>query len=198
MPSTRPIEDMVEAPRRRGIDEIKEEVSTELVEISGKDFVKFELPAGKYRAVELSDTSIGKGVVNNVSSFSATVLRCQLTSLEATGLSLPQTNFKDVVFKNCRLTLANLRSCDFTRCVFIDCNLDEADLGMSKLHHVLFSGCQLTGTDFSNANCDNVEFVSSSLATIKGVPGLKGASVSELNLVELSPLLAAEFGIKVS
>lgn len=195
MTSTRPIEDTIEQPRRLEADQLKYELNDGAVEIAGQCLDELVITEDKYTVVDISDSTIKKGSLNNVRANDGMLVRCQVTNVQATGLSLLEANFKDLAFSSCRFVLANFRSCKFTRCVFIDCDLSEADFGRANLKNVSFQNCQLTGTEFSNATCERVEFKETSLATIKGVSGLKNATITDLNLVELSSLLAAEFGL---
>jgi hypothetical protein len=55
----------------------------------------------------------------------------------------------------------------------------------------------LDKVDFSNCTFDSVEFIDCSLATINGLTSFKGVSISEQNLIEISPILASELGIKI-
>ena len=83
------------------------------------------------------------------------------------------------------------------RCIFRSCDLRSADFGMSKFCNVLFEDCQLTHADFSNVKNSRLEFIDCDLSQINGINGLRGASISSQNLIELSYLFAQELNINV-
>lgn len=196
MKATKQITELVEKPRIDGVKVLKHITSDE-IELTGYKQNDQQLTAGKYRYIDFSDILLEKLSANNLQTFRSTCIRCIFDNAQMTGLSLPQGNFKDVIFRNCRLNFTNFRSATFERCLFIDSNLCEADFAMSQFKNIEFSNCELKNTEFSNAKCQRVEFTNCSLNVIKGISGLKGASISELNLIELAPLFCSEFGIKV-
>jgi uncharacterized protein YjbI with pentapeptide repeats len=68
----------------------------------------------------------------------------------------------------------------------------------ARLASVRFSDCRLAEADFTKATFSRVDFRGSELAGLGGsLLGLGGAIIDSLQLMDLSPQLAAELGIKV-
>lgn len=197
MKATKQIAELIEAPRIGDVDEVNQ-IDLKSIELTGLKLEKLGLEAGKYNHIEFSDSLLEKLVGNNLQTFSSLAVRCVFDSCQFTGLGLPQCNFKDVIFKNCRLNLANFRSSKFGRCIFIDCDLTETDFAMSTLNNAVFDNCQLDQTEFSNCTCETTEFKNCSLGQINGLAGLKNATISQLNLIELAPILANNLGLKIA
>jgi uncharacterized protein YjbI with pentapeptide repeats len=197
MKATKTILELVDEPRS-DIDEVLLEVADEYIEVKAASDATLQLAPGKYRYIDLSDAKIKDSLFNNVATFRSTVVRCIFSKTQMTGLQLPEGNFKHVVFKNCRMNLTNFRSSTFLNCVFEDCDLTEADLGGSSLTNVLFLNCQLAQADFSNCKNKRLEFEGCALSAINGINGLRGAAISNQNLIEIAALLAQDMNITVN
>jgi len=184
-------------PPRLDNPEPCEEVEVDFVELKAinKDLLLIEPVT--YRYIDFSDCLLTNLSANNVVSFRSNTLRCVFKTCTLTGLQLPEGSFKDVVFEDCRLNLANFRNTTFERCIFRSCDLNEADFAAAKCVNVLFEDCQLIQTDFSNLSSTRLEFNGVSLSDIKGVGGLKGATLSQQNVAEIAPLLAGLLEMKV-
>ncbi|MCA9309485.1 pentapeptide repeat-containing protein [Candidatus Saccharibacteria bacterium] len=196
MNATKPIDELVESPRK-DIENIHDDVADETIELAGVTKQSFDVPASKYRYIDISDSAFVDSFMNNVETFRSIVLRVTFDSTQMTGLQLAEGAITDVVFKNCRMNLTNFRNAQFTRCMFIDCDLREADFGGSQFENVLFECCQLEDAEFSNASSKRLEISDCRLGAIKGVSGLRGATVDEINITELAPLFAVDYSITV-
>ena len=76
--------------------------------------------------------------------------------------------------------------------------LNKADFYQAKLTHVTFSNCELEQTNFDQAVCQAADFRGENLSLVQGILGLKGAMVSQEQLVQIAPLLAAELGFVIT
>jgi uncharacterized protein YjbI with pentapeptide repeats len=196
MNTPKTILELIDTPRITDVDSL-EEISEGSVEVRGLKKEKTSLEPGKYTYVDFSDSTFIDLTANNVSATRSTVIRCTLKNAQFTGLQFPEGHFKDVIFENCRLTLSNFRNSTFEQCMFIGCDLTEADFGMSKLNSVAFESCIVDQADFSNCVNKRVEFSETPLYAVKGIAGLKGATISNQNLIEVAPLLASEFDLTI-
>lgn len=75
--------------------------------------------------------------------------------------------------------------------------LRQADFSNAKLSHVVFRSCELESANFVLADCSHVDVSTENLAECKGITGLKGATISELQLIQLAPLFASELGFHI-
>ena len=128
----------------------------------------------------------------------AGLLRVELREARLTGLDLGEAKLREVRFAGCKLDYANFRFAAVEYVSFEDCVLSRADFQGAELDSVRFAGCQLGEADFTKATLDRVDFRGSDVAGLGGsLLGLRGAIVDSLQLMDLSPQLAAELGIVV-
>ncbi|GAC1332981.1 MAG: hypothetical protein NVSMB17_12780 [Candidatus Dormibacteria bacterium] len=113
------------------------------------------------------------------------------------GTNWAETVLSDVTFERCTLELSNLRLAKLARVVFEGCDCRSADLAGATLEDVVFRGCQLEGADFREARLARVDLRQSRIEGVKGVAGLRGATITTAQLLGLAPALAAELGIDV-
>lgn len=98
----------------------------------------------------------------------------------------------------CRLGYVNLRGAELRDVVFTDCTIDELDLGQATLERVAFHDTRVARLDLQGATLKNVDLRGAELREISGVASMSGATVSEHQLMDLAPLLAADRGIVVA
>jgi uncharacterized protein YjbI with pentapeptide repeats len=128
----------------------------------------------------------------------ASLLRVELREARLTGLDLGEAKLREARFVGCKLDYANFRFAAIEYVSFEDCVLGRADFQGARLDSVRFDGCQLGEADFTKATLQRVDFRGSDLTGLAGsLLGLRGAIVDSLQLIDLSPQLAAELGIRV-
>lgn len=98
----------------------------------------------------------------------------------------------------CKLGYVNLRGAELRDVVFTDCTVDELDLGQATLERVAFRETRVARLDLQGATLKHVDLRGAELREIGGVASMSGATISEQQLVDLAPLLAAERGILVA
>ncbi len=126
------------------------------------------------------------------------LVRVELREARLTGLDLGEAKLREVRFAGCKLDYANFRFATVEYVSFEDCVLNRADFQGAKLDSVRFEGCRLGEADFTKATLSRVDFRGSDIAGLGGsLLGLRGAIVDSLQLMDLSPQLAAELGIAV-
>lgn len=196
MKATKSIPDSITPPQ---IDEdlAKDDRSSESIELSKSATNKIEVEPGTYRYIDVCDCRLSNCILNTVICFRSSIVRTVVDKAQLTGLQLPEGNFLDFSLKNSRANLCNFRNSKFKLSHFLETDLSESDFSGSKLTKVRFENCLLDKVDFSNCTFDNVEFIDCSLSTINGLTSFKGVSISEQNLIEISPILADELGIKI-
>jgi uncharacterized protein YjbI with pentapeptide repeats len=187
----KPIAELIHKAR---FGEVKCEINGEGIETSGAHQL-VTITAGRYQSFDIADATIQELHAPNILSYRGSIIRSHIHKGQLTGLQLPEAHITDVVFNNCRLNLANFRKVKFERCIFTACDLTEADFSDANMHNALFENCQIDLAEFSNVQCKRVEFLNTNLSQIKGVGGLSGSAITEENLIEIAPLLAASHGI---
>jgi uncharacterized protein YjbI with pentapeptide repeats len=79
----------------------------------------------------------------------------------------------------------------------VDCQLVEPDLSEASLTQVSFEGTRLVSPELGRATLRQVDLSAAELIGPRGLTGLRGATISTAQLIDLAPALAAELGIRV-
>ena len=127
----------------------------------------------------------------------STWLDCVVQGARLGAVQLFGAELRRVRFEGCKIEFLNLRGARLAECAFLDCQLLEPDFAEATLEKVDFAGSRLVSPDFGRARMKDVDVSGADLAGPRGLAGLRGATVSRLQLVDLAPALAAELGILV-
>lgn len=147
---------------------------------------------------EVSNAEFTKIELTGLRSYKASVTKAVFSDSRATGADFAEGYFEDCVFKNMKFDEAGFRMASFKRVRFENCVLSKADFYEAKLAHVIFENCTLEETNFNKAVCSAVDLRGEDLSLVKGIVGLKGAFISEEQLIQIAPLLAHELGFRVN
>lgn len=167
----------------------------------------FELDQVTFERVELSSARIKNTYLSNViledclffgSHLNhARLVRTRINRGIYSGVVLSGATIEDVVFSECKLNMLNFRTSTFKRVAFIDCDLSETDFGGARFDQVTFRGCKLNGAEFSGCQIVRADFRSSDISAIKGIAGLSKGIINSSQLIDLSQIMAHEFGIMI-
>nr|WP_300144883.1 pentapeptide repeat-containing protein [Propionicimonas sp.] len=105
--------------------------------------------------------------------------------------------WRNVRFSHCKLGYLNLRGAKLTDVVFADCVIDELDLGRATVNRVALPGTRIGRLEPAGATLTDVDLRGATLADIGDLAGLRGATVTIDQLLDLAPMLAARIGIRV-
>jgi len=128
----------------------------------------------------------------------ASVHATEFRGSRCTGVQFDASRIKNVSFVGCKLDLANFRMAKLQSVLFENCVITDMDFYGAELTSVKFDGCDIDGVQFGSSKLLFVDLTDSTITKVKGVPGLKGATISGDQLVRMAPYLAAEFGIKIA
>jgi uncharacterized protein YjbI with pentapeptide repeats len=128
----------------------------------------------------------------------STWLDCVVQGARLGAVQLFGAELRRVRFEGCKIEFLNLRGARLADCAFVDCQLLEPDFAEATLEKVDFAGSRLVSPDFGRARMKDVDLSGADLAGPRGLAGLRGATVSRLQLIDLAPALAAELGIRVT
>lgn len=183
-------------------------VLLEDVDLTGMDLSGGRLTESRLRSVTLSDTDLS----------AASVLESDWERVSSPHLKAPRSTWRDVsiegsrfgvaelydtgisglVLRGCKLDLVNLRNAVLTDVVFEHCTITELDISGARATRVRFSDCTIGTLEASGARLKDVDLCGAQLSRIVGLAGLKGAVISEEQLVELAPSLAQHLGLVVT
>lgn len=160
-----------------------------------------------FRRVSLQGADLNRSTFGNcdVTDLSAASLRAPDSSwwntrLERTRIGsaeLHGATLRAVLFDGGKLDLVNLRGAKLRDVVFRSLIVDELDLGEVQAERIAFEDCRIGTLALHGARLKDVDLRGAVLAGLSGVAGLRGATVGELQLQDLAPLLAAEAGLRV-
>jgi uncharacterized protein YjbI with pentapeptide repeats len=115
------------------------------------------------------------------------------------GAQLYDCELRRVTLEDSRLDSVNFRSANIRDVTFRGCRLEHVDFSGAKLTNVSFPGSALEGVTFERAELKGVDFTAATALSLEGGhEGLRGATISEVQLMDLAPAFAALLGVNVS
>ncbi|HST25702.1 MAG TPA: pentapeptide repeat-containing protein [Gaiellaceae bacterium] len=158
---------------------------------------RVDLSDAAMRGLSLRDVAVHEGSWAGLAAESARLERVELHGVRMTGASFPNGSFRDVVFVDCLLDLANFRFCELTDARFERCRLEESDLYEAKLLSVMFAECDLTGVSLAGAVFERAEMRGCRLAAVGNPDRLRGVRMPLADAVAAADVLAAAAGIEI-
>ena len=136
----------------------------------------------------------GVGVVLAEAGLVETTLEgCRLGAVSAWG-----GVWRDVTVSGGKVDFLNLRGARLRDVAFVDCVIVELDLQEATVDGLTFEGCTLVEPTFGRGRYTGLDLSGAVLRTPRGLAGLRGATLSRPQVIELADALAAELGITVA
>jgi uncharacterized protein YjbI with pentapeptide repeats len=156
-------------------------------------------------------------VVGDWQAKAASVVGSVLERVEVVALSAPESSWwnvevhqsrigsaelygavlRNVHFVRCKLGFVNLRGANLTDVAFTDCIIEDLDLMRATATRVAFNGTRIARLELSNSKLEDVDLRGARLAGIGALDGLRGATITLDQLLDLAPALAESLGILV-
>ncbi|MBB2986059.1 pentapeptide repeat-containing protein [Terracoccus luteus] len=118
---------------------------------------------------------------------------CRLAAVSAWGAS-----WRDVTVVGGKVDFLNLRGAALRDVAFVDCVVTELDLQETTVDGLTFEGCTLVAPEFGRGRYARLDLSGAQLREPRGLAGLRGATLSRGQVIELADALAAELGIVVA
>lgn len=117
-----------------------------------------------YENCVFSDSNFQKTKLSGLKFYDCLFDHCDLSLV-----SVQQTIFQQVQFKDCKMAGILFDSCHTfgLEMRFFDCKLDHCSFYHLKLHKAIFQNCSLRGVDFSGAVLKEAQFMGSDLTDAK-------------------------------
>lgn len=177
------------------------------LDIAGREILSAEIDNCHLIKSDFSQSHLEKLVVKNTLIEKSTCIasdftdsgwsRATIVDARCSGAIFQLSQLKDVVFRNCKLDLVNFRYAKLKRVVFDGCILSDVDFSAAELSDVVFENCSIDRFQISNAKLQRVDFAGSQLGEIFGISSMKGAIVSDSQLIAIAPYIAREIGISI-
>ncbi|WP_405654769.1 pentapeptide repeat-containing protein [Streptomyces sp. RK9] len=162
-------------------------------------FSSVAVEGGRYRRVRFTDvwTWQTRWVGTDLAETQWT--DCEAGAGLLAGVELYGARLRRVVFHRCKFDSVNLRAAELRDVAFVDCLLRDVDFGGARLGGVTFPGTTLERVRFDNVTVDRADLSgAAALGIASGLDGLRGATISGIQLLELAPALADLAGLRVA
>lgn len=110
---------------------------------------------------------------------------------------LYDSNLNSLHVSHCKIGYLNLRGSTLRDVLFSDCTIDELDLGGAKATRLAFVDSSIRLLDATRATFAHFDVRGAELRGIRGIDSLRGVTMTEFQLAELSPLFAEHLGITI-
>jgi uncharacterized protein YjbI with pentapeptide repeats len=121
-----------------------------------------------------------------------TVRDCRFGAVEVFGSSWDR-----VTIEGGKLDYLNLRDARVQDLRFVGCTIGDLDLAGARVRQMSFEGCRVGRLDVTRAQLGAVDLRGAELAGLDGTAGLKGATISPQQLLDLAGALAEHLGVTV-
>lgn len=121
----------------------------------------------------------------------------ELTGSRIGSAELYDSTWRCVTFTRCKLGYLNLRNAQLTDVAFVDCIIEDLDLGRATATRVAFPGSRIGRLELTGSKLTDVDLRPARLGEVADLEGLRGASITFDQLLDLAPGLAARLGIRV-
>ena len=113
------------------------------------------------------------------------------------ALTLTGATWTGVRVHGCRFGFVNLAGAQIEDVVFEACEIGSLDVRSARLRSVAFVDCTIGEITVAGAALTKVDLSGARLRSLVGVESLRGAIVSQEQLIDLAPLLASQLGLEV-
>jgi len=113
------------------------------------------------------------------------------------AMDLFDADLRSVTVADSKLGLVNLRAATGHDVLFRGCIIDELDLGGGTFTRIAFEDCSVGVLDVDRASLDQVDLRGLRIDTIRNPGGMKGATISSHQAVELAGHFAAHLGLRI-
>jgi uncharacterized protein YjbI with pentapeptide repeats len=113
------------------------------------------------------------------------------------ALSAPGIVWDGIRIRGGKLDFVNLSGSKLADVVLEGCVIGELDLGQAEVKRLRLDGAVIGVLDVTTARLADVDLSDASLGLVRGIGGLRGATISASQMLDLAPLLAAHVGVRI-
>jgi uncharacterized protein YjbI with pentapeptide repeats len=164
------------------------------VSIIGCGLKNVSLADTNARRLLLSDVRIENSDLANIDCTASTFERVEIIGTRLTGAISNESQWKSVLFRECRMDLSMMRMTAMQDCVFEDCTLAQADLYAADLTGAIFRRSDLSRADIAQAKLAQADIRDCRIDGMRGTPAAtEGLIISP----DQAALLITLFGVIV-
>ena len=172
------------------------------VDLSGAALVECVLDA-----VTLTDTGLrGARFVDCLvnSSFATSLVaarsswrRVRIDNARWGSAELFDSEFESVIISGGKIDFLNFRGAKLTDVLIENAQITELDLASFIGTRVAIRNCRIDTIDFTRATCLDVDLRETTFSRVLGIQGMRGAILSDEQLTDFAPIMAAQLGIRI-
>jgi uncharacterized protein YjbI with pentapeptide repeats len=133
-----------------------------------------------------------------ISLHGASLVETTLDGCRLGAVSAWSSTWRDVTVQGGKIDFLNLRGARLKDVTFLDCVVVELDLQEATVDGLTFEGCTLVEPSFGRGSYKRLDLSGATLRAPHGLAGLKGATLSRPQVIDLADALAAELGIVIA
>ncbi|KYH46027.1 pentapeptide repeat-containing protein [Branchiibius sp. NY16-3462-2] len=122
---------------------------------------------------------------------------CSVRTGRVGSWDLSAATLRGVLVRGVRFGYVNLRDARLTDVLFEDCVFESVDMPGASSERVSFVDCRCEEIDLRGCTNVDLDLQGLDFAALRSISGARGATISELQLSLVAPLLAAEAGLLV-
>jgi len=149
------------------------------------------------RAASLVESVVERADIVTLSAAESAWWNVEVQQSRIGSAELHGAVLRNIHFVRCKLGYLNLRGATLTDVAFTDCIISDLDLMRATATRVSFSGTRISRLELSGSKLEDVDLRGAALADIGTLEGLRGATITLDQLLEIAPALAEGLGIKV-
>lgn len=144
-----------------------------------------------------SDSLFEMGNIKVLDAHNSRWKDCRISQGKVISGNFSGAHLSGVLFKDLRVGFLNLIQSEISDVLFKNCKFDTLDFVGSKISRVAFVDCHVEEIDLRDAKSENFDLSGLNFQSLNGLDGLRNCYVSNSQLVQLSPIVARELGIKI-
>ena len=165
---------------------------------TGCAFRRVNLDGTSLRGAHLREVTVTGLEVSELVAPCSTWQRVELTGSRIGSAELYDGSWRSVSVTGGKFGYLNARAAEWQDVRFVDCIVEELDLSSAQVTRLALDGCRIDTLTLSGAQLTDVDLRLADLGAVTDVAGLAGSWITERQLTELAPHLAAHLSIRVS
>jgi uncharacterized protein YjbI with pentapeptide repeats len=167
------------------------------VDFRESELVDVRISGSELRDCRFLDVRFERLDAPDLSVHASTWRDCEIVDSRLGSIGLFDAKVGSVRFVRCKVGYLGLQGAVLTDVSFEDCTIDELELSEGSMTRARFPGTTITDLRLTGARLAHTDLREARLGAVSPVSGLRGATVSTSQLIDLAPALAGELGIRV-